>query len=668
MAGNARKTMICDCGGTMDLDAAGFGRGPHTKLCREQLGSFEEALEGGDPLLVACTQEAPLFGEIGAEADLRFVNIRERAGWTEWPGDPGPKIAALLAEAALESRPPRLRSVASEGHVLVIGPGQVALDTAIALSARMPATTLLLTGADDLLLPPVMDTPVLAGTPSRLVGSLGRFTASVPGARRFDPTSRAEARFGPPADRTFVLDADCVLDLTGGTPLVTGPHKRDGYERADPSDAAGVARAMLAVTDFVGDFEKPIYVEYDPGICAHSRNRITGCTNCLDACPAGAIEPAGDGVAIDALVCAGCGSCAAHCPTGAVAYAAPRRDDLIARIHALLTTYGEHGGERPVLLLHDDAHGGALINASARLGRGLPVEVLPVALHAGTIAGHDHMLAAAASGAGAVLVLCNPQRSDELATLKAEIAIANAIGEGLGGSCRASMLIEADPESLEIALGEAVADAKAASVRHYALSPDKREMARNLIVALASEGAEPFALPQGAPYGRIAVDAGACTLCMACVSACPAGAIRDNEERPELRFVEASCVQCGICARTCPEDAITLETRLDPTPAAQAPVTLNEEPAAECTRCGTGFAARSTVERMVEKLSGHWMYRGERAALLRMCDTCRLEEQAAGGRDPFAVGERPRPTTTADYASKPADAKPPRSVSDFLSD
>ena len=127
-------------------------------------------------------------------------------------------------------------------------------------------------------------------------------------------------------------------------------------------------------------------------------------------------------------------------------------------------------------------------------------------------------------------------------------------------------------------------------------------------------------------------------------------------------------VQCGICAKTCPERAITLEARLDPTPAAQAPVTLNEEPPAECVRCGKGFAARSTVERMVEKLSDHWMYRDERAALLRMCDNCRLEEQAAGGRDPFAIGERPRPTTTADYADAEPDTKPRRTVSDFLSD
>ena len=58
---------------------------------------------------VACTQEAPLFREVaaekGSEAELRFTNIRETAGWCAHKSAALPKMAALLAEAALHAEP-----------------------------------------------------------------------------------------------------------------------------------------------------------------------------------------------------------------------------------------------------------------------------------------------------------------------------------------------------------------------------------------------------------------------------------------------------------------------------------------------------------------------------------------------------------------------------------
>src|SRR3546814_11012440 len=70
-------------------------------------------------------------------------------------------------------------------------------------------------------------------------------------------------------------------------------------------------------------------------------------------------------------------------------------------------------------------------------------------------------------------------------------------------------------------------------------------------------------LAPGAPFGRIAVDTAGCTLCLACVSACPTGALHDDENRPWLGFREEACVQCGLCRATCPEKVIALEPRLN---------------------------------------------------------------------------------------------------------
>ena len=79
-----RRCLLCDCEGTMPLDSAGVARALgaaepalHDQLCRRQLDTVRAA--AGEPVLIACTQEAPILGE--AAPDARFVNIRERAGW-----------------------------------------------------------------------------------------------------------------------------------------------------------------------------------------------------------------------------------------------------------------------------------------------------------------------------------------------------------------------------------------------------------------------------------------------------------------------------------------------------------------------------------------------------------------------------------------------------------
>src|SRR5204862_8250706 len=112
-------------------------------------------------------------------------------------------------------------------------------------------------------------------------------------------------------------------------------------------------------------------------ICAHSRSQIVGCRRCLDLCPTSAIAPAGDHVTIDERICAGCGQCAAACPTGAASYALPSADALMRKLRTLLTVYRDAGGVAPILLIHDEDHGSALIDALARHGDGLPANVLP---------------------------------------------------------------------------------------------------------------------------------------------------------------------------------------------------------------------------------------------------------------------------------------------------
>src|SRR5256714_5865163 len=177
--------------------------------------------------------------------------------------------------------------------------------------------------------------------------------------------------FGP-AGKSAVSRCALIVDLSGGTPFFPAHDLRDGYLRAAPASPAAVLTAVLKARDLVGGFDKPRYIAFTEALCAHSRSKIVGCRRCLDLCPTGAIAPAGDHVAIDPNICAGCGQCAAVCPTGAAAYALPPAATLLRKLRALLTAYREAGAARPIVLLHDEPHGAALIDALARHGGGLP--------------------------------------------------------------------------------------------------------------------------------------------------------------------------------------------------------------------------------------------------------------------------------------------------------
>ena len=114
-------------------------------------------------------------------------------------------------------------------------------------------------------------------------------------------------------------------------------------------------------------------------------------------------------------------------------------------------------------------------------------------------------------------------------------------------------------------------------------------------------------------------------MCLACVGSCPEAAILDNIEAPQVRFIEAKCVQCGICAATCPEHAITLEPRLDLRPEARAPRVLNEAVIFKCASCGKPVGTQKMVETMLARLAGHSMYAAPGALdRLKLCADCRV--------------------------------------------
>ena len=83
-------------------------------------------------------------------------------------------------------------------------------------------------------------------------------------------------------------------------------------------------------------------------------------------------------------------------------------------------------------------------------------------------------------------------------------------------------------------------------------------------------------------------------------------------------------MQCGLCEKTCPEDAIKLTARLLPR-RMEAERVLNEAEPFNCVSCGKPFATRHMVDNMTAKLAGHSMFAGSGALhRLQMCGDCRV--------------------------------------------
>jgi ferredoxin len=658
MPDSPRNVLICSCEDTIPLDGEAVRRGCRgarvttaRQLCRSELDRFRVAAVAGIPLVVGCTQEAPLFAEVaggqGGRADIRYANIRETGGWSTNASDSGPKMAALIAAAAEAAPVVPFVTLASEGAILIYGRDEQALEAADLLKAHLDVTVLIKPPAA---LPPprVTEFPVVTGTIGAAKGHLGAFELTVADYGQPSPSSRSALIFGQTRDAT-VSRCDIVLDISGAAPLFSAAADlRDGYLRADPGDPAAVLRAVLKARDLVGTFDKPRYITFAEDLCAHSRSRIPGCDRCLDLCPTGAIQPAGDHVAIDAQICAGCGQCAAICPTGAASYALPPADALMRRLRALLTAYRAAGGERAIVLLHDDTHGAPLIDALARFGDGLPANVLPLAVNEVTQIGLETVAGAFAHGASALRLLLRARPRHDVAGLMKTLALAEPILAGFGfGSGRVATIETDDPDALGATLRSIAAPDPAPRPASFMPVGAKRDVVRLALLELrdaAPMPADVIALPEGAPFGAVEVDADGCTLCLACVSACPTGALSDDPEQPMLRFAESACVQCGLCKATCPEKVITLKPQLD-IPATRGPArVLKQEEPFRCIRCSKPFGVKSTIDRVAATLAGrHWMYLGTdpRLDAIRMCGDCRATAaaEAAFGRS----GGRPRP-------------------------
>jgi ferredoxin len=663
-----------------------------TELCRREVGSYLNTLQGVDDVVVACTQERGLFSELAQQkqsvAPIRFVNIRETGGWGAQAKESLPKMAALLAAAALpDPEPVPIVDYDSAGHVLIVGPAERALPWAKRVGAQLDVSVLLTDGGSGEMLQDRLF-PTFSGDRIQIGGWLGAFKVKWQQANPIDleACTRCNACIDicpeNAIDLTYQIDMakckshrDCVkacgsigaidfmredtersgefdliFDLSD-RPLLTLHQPPQGYF----APGGSVARQMddaLKLTQMVGQFAKPKFFIYKDKLCAHGRNGKLGCNACIEVCSAEAVSHNGNQIKVNPNLCVGCGACTTVCPSGALSYAYPRAGDIGLRLKTLLNTYAKADGTQPALLLHSQGQGAALVSQLGRLAKatgrlkGVPARVIPVDLHHSASTGIDVWLAAVAYGATNVAILVTDEDAPQyVAALTQQIEVAQTILTGLGYDGMHLSLIRADtPGGLDAALA-ALRPAQVAAERAlFNIAAEKRstlDFAIEHLLKFAPQKREEIPLPSGALYGSVTVNKSACTLCMSCVGACPESALSDNPNMPQLRFIEKNCVQCGLCEKTCPENAITLTPRLLLTDAARRLEVLNEAQPFHCIRCQTPFGTAQMIENMVAKLSLHGAFAGN-LDRIKMCSDCRVVDMMSN-RQEASVTDLKRP-------------------------
>jgi len=445
----------------------------------------------------------------------------------------------------------------------------------------------------------------LSGRVVDLQGWLGRFQV-----RAVDRDDQPISGSSSKGSGHFDLVIDC-----GPEALLTHSVLPFGYFRTGPDGDLRPALARAAA--LIGNFSKPKYFHYQAEICAHHSFGQTGCTRCLEVCGAAAIQSGGQKIEVNPYLCQGCGSCTLACPTGALSFAEPKRATLLESLRQLAA---EKDGNPGPLIVSDLGQ-----DDPASPSAHLAVEPL-------TAFGEELWIAALALGFDQVVL--QPGGALEALSqnlLETRLAEMRQVLPALGLS-EAAIVLQGPDDGTPTAIAPTTNARPARAAFESALNSSlpgqtRRELLNIALEALATGQARAaVALNAGAALGEILVDPQRCTLCSSCAKLCPTGAIDYSErEQPgtaRLSFLEAFCVQCGICVSGCPEQAIALAPRLAAAEIRLQRRVVASSPMAECADCGAQFAAEKLLKRTLERLAEHGVPEAALEQAVR-CPRCR---------------------------------------------
>ena len=333
--------------------------------------------------------------------------------------------------------------------------------------------------------------------------------------------------------------------------------------------------------------------------CVAVRNRNATCQRCVDACIAHAIRVKNNEVTIDNGACVACGACVAVCPTEAMVALEPVDDELAQAVAAATTALD--GKMAVIACARVATHGDGDPEKFAKvpcLGR--VEELMLVELAARSVG--DIVLvdggcetckyravdSAIDATVGQARVLLEAQgasaRVKRMSEFPSEARMADereqfraarrSFLSNTSGMAKDAAMIAAEQTIKQKMGGQ---EKKTATIREKLgvskggkLPAFRADRNMRLLDAMYELGESVVEEIDTRVFGRIDVDAQACTGCGMCTMFCPTGAVRaSEEEHPKaeegfryLEFSTADCVQCGLCVDACMSHAITLSTRV----------------------------------------------------------------------------------------------------------
>lgn len=656
---------------------------PTQRACRDGVTAILDSKNktSGARCFVGCTQEQAVFESVAEGAavqNIEFINIRGLLrGQPALQSSPeaAAAVAALSAyETDFQIEPVPAVLFKSQGRVAIVAKNDKQLHHAQTLANNL-TVDLLTADPTGVVLPSKRDLNVLALAVDSINGYLGAFSLS---ARKVNPVDMEMCtRCGACVDAcptqsiskdSFTIDLnscdqsgacikacgdfkaisfgdmnavstreyDMVIDCTMPG-LFADRQAPLGYWHVGDSEQL-MLEAMLDAVQTVGEFEKPKFFDYKSGICAHSRSSKEGCNNCIDACSTKAIKSAGEKIEVNPHLCLGCGACTTVCPTGAIQFALSPATIQGRAIKTAVKAFRANQGKKLELVFHGPELEHNWLEAAKKASKPAssktPVSdfsLLPLELNHSASVGPDLWLSALAFGADRITIMQSAVEASHYGEpLGAQVEWVNTLLEAMGLQRRVRLLHVGQTEQL---FEPSQLNATGVVPASFEMSSNKRTRMEFAVDHLAEHAqkhanlsfAEPIALPVAAPFGAVLVNKDKCTLCMSCTSACPASALIDNPEIPQLRFIERNCVQCGLCVETCPENAMELVPQLLLGPAAREKRVLNESQPFHCISCGKAFGTKHMIDNMFAKLSAHSMFE-RNANRLKMCADCRVTD------------------------------------------
>jgi ferredoxin len=336
----------------------------------------------------------------------------------------------------------------------------------------------------------------------------------------------------------------------------------------------------------------------------------SACGLCVDACPVDAIDRTRAVPEVRVEACIGCGACVSACPVES-ATRLPGAD--LAGFEAELAT-----------LTGDAAASGVVFGCAGFLHASedrLPGTWLPVALPCLSIVTPAWALAALAAGARAIAFrgcggACRAGPADRLGAIVVFVREALSFAGVADPGDRVRLLLTEDGDLP--AAGPPPEELTPLGTGRFVLRLREPAASASALRALGV-GSGSIASP-AAPFGRVAFDAGACTLCGLCADVCPTAAIRFDEGpvAASLELDRSTCIGCDHCASICPEGALSVERGVDLDDLGAGAQVLKRSVLARCRRCGDRVAPTAMLERLRPLLDPSVL-----ATIEGLCQRCR---------------------------------------------